>query len=224
MSMESRLVLRMTTESVVSPEKTFVRARLPGLVAAGALLIYLITLNHWLSLSSLQQVAMVSGWTWQPPVHGPLFWLVTLPFRLLPAKLIPLALNLFAAVCAALTLALLARSVALLPHDRTHDQRHQETSRGSFLSIAMAWLPPVLAALVCGLQLTFWECATAAASPPPPRGSGCEMLDLLLFAYVVRCLLEFRVEERDSWLLRAAFVCGLGMANSWVMIGFSRLL
>jgi len=55
----------------------------------------------------------------------------------------------------------------------------------------------VLAVLVCGLQLTFWEHATVGSS---------EMLDLLMFAYVVRCLLEFRIAGRDSWLFRAAFV------------------
>ena len=119
MTMHSTLARRMTTEREVSPEKTFVPAFLPWLVAGGALAIYLVTLNRWVSLSSLQQVARVSGWTWQPELYGPLFWLVTYPFRWLPAQVIPLALNLFAAVCAALSLALLARSVALLPHDRT---------------------------------------------------------------------------------------------------------
>ena len=29
------------------------------------------------------------------------------------------------------------------------------------------------------------------------------MLDLLLFAYVIRCLLEYRINDRESWLLRA---------------------
>jgi tetratricopeptide (TPR) repeat protein len=220
MTMPSTFTSRMITEPEVSPEKTFVPAFLPWVVAGGALATYLVTLNRWVSLSSLQQVARVSGWTWQPELYGPLFWLVTLPFRWLPAQLIPWALNLFAAVCAALTLALLARSVALLPHDRTREERQHETSRSGFLSIPAAWLPPVLAALVCGLQLTFWEHATAVASTPPPLGSGCEMLDLLVFAYVVRCLLEFRVEERESWLLRAAIAYGLGMTNNWAMIGF----
>ena len=212
----------MTTEPEVSPEKNFVRGLLPWLVAACALVLYLVTLNRWVSLSSLQQVARLSGWTWQPELHGPLFWLVTYPLRWLPARAIPLALNLFAAVCAALSLALLARSVALLPHDRTHEQRQQQ-GRSDFLSIRAAWLPPVLAALVCGLQLTFWEHATAATSPPPPWGSGCEMLDLLLFAYVIRCLLEFRVEERDSWLLRASCAVGVAIPDNWAMLAFLPL-
>ena len=220
MSIDSTLTRRMTPEHEVSSPKKFVLAFLPWLAGAGALAIYLVTLNRWVSLSSLQQVARVSGWTWQPELYGPVFWLLTYPIRWLPAPAIPLALNLFAAVCAALVLALLARCVSLLPHDRTHEQRLQETGKSALLSISAAWLPPILAVLVCGLQLTFWEHATAISSPPPPWGSGCEMLDLLLFAYVVRCLLEFRIDERESWLLRAAFVGGAAITNNWAMIGF----
>src|SRR5512135_1015317 len=118
-TMHSTLTRHMTTEPEVSPRRKFVPELLPWLIAAGALVIYLVTLNRWVSLSSLQQVAKVSGWTWQPEVYGPLFWLVSYPFRWLPERTIPLALNAFAAVCAALTLALLARSVALLPQDCT---------------------------------------------------------------------------------------------------------
>jgi len=189
-------------------------------VAAGGLAVYLITLNPWVSLSSLQQVARVSGWVWQPELYGPLFWLFTCPFRWLPSSVVPFALNCFAAVCAALSLALLARSVALLPHDRTDEQRRQQVGDSGLLSIPAAWLPPVLAAVVCGLQLTFWEHATAISAPPPPWGTGCEMLDLLLFAYVVRCLLEFRVDKYESWLMRAAVVFGAAMTNNWAMVGF----
>jgi tetratricopeptide (TPR) repeat protein len=198
-------------EQEVSPEKKFVPVFLPWLVAAGALAVYLVTLNSWVSLSSLPQVARASGWTWQPELASPLLWLLTYPFRWLPVRMIPLALNLFTAVCAALSLALLTRSVALLPHDRSHDQRLKERSEFSMLSIPAAWLPPLLAALVCGLQLSFWENATVASA---------EMLDLLIFAYAVRCLLEYRISDRESWLLRASFAYGLGMTNNWAMIGF----
>ena len=201
----------MTMEHEVSPEKKFVPVFLPWLVAAGALAVYFVTLNSWVSLSSLPQVARASGWTWQPELAGPLLWLLTYPFRWLPVRMIPLALNLFTAVCAALSLALLARSVALLPHDRSHDQRLKERSEFSMLSIPAAWLPPLLAALVCGLQLSFWENATVASA---------EMLDLLIFAYAIRCLLEYRISDCESWLLRASLAYGLGMTNNWAMIGF----
>jgi len=118
------------------------------------------------------------------------------PFRWLPLSAIPLALNLFAALCAFLTLTLLARSVVLLPHDRTDGQRENEPDRFGILSIRSAWLPPVLAVMVCGLQMTFWENATAFSG---------EMLNVLVFAYVIRCLLEYRVDEGRPWLYRAAF-------------------
>ena len=92
-----------------------------------------------------------------------------------------MALNLFSAVCAALTLGLLARSVTILPHDRTDAQRKREHSDFSFLTLGSAWLPPVLAAAVCGLQMTFWENATNYTD---------EMFDLLLFAFLIWSLLE----------------------------------
>ncbi|HLH56813.1 MAG TPA: tetratricopeptide repeat protein [Verrucomicrobiae bacterium] len=204
----------MTTAREVSPENRFVSAVLPWLVAAVAALLYLLTLNHWVSFSSLLPVARTSGWIWQPSLTEPLYWLITAPLRLLPPASVPLTLNLFALVCAVLSLALLARSVSLLPHDRTKEQRIREGSPSSLLSVRAAWLPPILAAAVCGLQLTFWENATAAS---------VEMLNLLLFAYVIRCLLEYRIDNRESWLLKAAVVYGAGMANNWAMIGFFPL-
>src|SRR5205085_12192001 len=88
---------------------------MPWLIGAGGLLVYLITLNHWVSLYSLGSVARVSGWTWQPQLSSPLTAVILLPFKCLPAAWIPLTLNLFTALCAALVLALLARSVSLLP-------------------------------------------------------------------------------------------------------------
>lgn len=192
----------------------FVPAFLPWLVGGIALLVYGLTLSPWVTVNSLGLVSRASGLTWQPELGGPLYWLVTYPVRWLPLKAIPLALNLFSALCAALTLALLARSVALLPHDRTEEQRIREKSTFSTLSIRSAWLPPVLAALVCGLQLTFWENATAASQ---------DMFDLLMFAYLIRCLLEFRIDGRQSWLSRAAFLYAAAMTNNWAMLGFFPL-
>jgi tetratricopeptide (TPR) repeat protein len=72
----------------------------------------------------------------------------------------------------------------------------------------------VLAAAVLGLELTMWEHATAATN---------EALDLLIFAYVVRCVLEFRCSKDEQWLFKLAFVYGLGVTNNWAMIGFFPL-
>ncbi|MBI4658969.1 MAG: tetratricopeptide repeat protein [Verrucomicrobia bacterium] len=189
----------------------FVQSVVPWIVAGGAFVVYALTLNHWVSLDSLPYVAKVTGWDWVPPLQAPLFFLLTHPIRWLPSASQPIALNLFAAVCSALTLGLLARSVSLLPHDRTLAQRQRERSEFSLLSSRSAWLPPVFAALVCGLQLTFWEHSVAATN---------ESLSLLVFAYVIRCLLEYRIDLRESWLTRLAFVYGLGVTNNWAMIGF----
>src|ERR1035438_6935790 len=144
------------------------------------LAVYLLTLNHWVSPASLGPITKVIGLNWRAELFGPVTYVVTWPLRWLPAAWIPPALNLLAAGCVALSLAWLARAVALLPHNQTVAQRLRLRRESPTLSIRSAWLPPTLAVLVCGLQLTFWEHAIA--------GTG-EMLDLLLFAWLVRCLL-----------------------------------
>lgn len=199
------------TEATTRPALGFVQRRLPWLLAAGALLLYCATLPRWITFPGLGYLARAAGWDWHPALYAPLHYLLTYPCRWLPASLQVIGLNLLGAVCASLTLALLARSVAILPHDRTRDQRQAERGDHSILTISSSWLPPFLAVLVCGLQMTFWENAVVWTG---------EALDLLLFAYVIRCLLEFRIDPRDSWLLRLAVVYGLAMANNFAMIAF----
>src|SRR5262245_33007199 len=128
MTIDSTVARRMAKALEARPEKKFVRVILPWVIAVGGLVIYTATLNHWASLRDVTQVARLSGWGWQTEVYWPLNWLLTLPISLLPARVIPLALNIFSMLCAVLTLALMARSVALLPHDRTHEQRQKERS------------------------------------------------------------------------------------------------
>lgn len=199
----------MTAFETFHRQKSFVPDVLPWLVAAAALLGYLLTLNHWVSMNSLQMTAQVAGWGWPQNFLGPVHFLATYPLRALPPAWLPLGVNVFAAVCAALTLQQLARAVALLPHDRTQAQREREFSDFSLLTMRAAWLPVVFATAVCGLQLSFWENAVA--------GTG-EMLELLLFAFIVRSLLEFRIDGRERRLTLAALVCGAAMANQSLMI------
>jgi tetratricopeptide (TPR) repeat protein len=201
----------MTTQTRTDPRKKFAPRFLPWLLTAAAFVFYWFTLNRWVSPFNLQAVAQISGWTYQPELAGPISFLVTCPFRWLPQAQISTALNVFSAACAALTLGLLARSVALLPHDQTDAQRKRERSDFSFLTNGSAWLPPVLAVLVCGLQMTFWQNAT--------NYSG-ETFDLLLFAFVIWSLLEYRLDEREWRLFLFSFVYGAGMANNWAMVGF----
>jgi tetratricopeptide (TPR) repeat protein len=201
----------MTSEHTGAVPRRFVTMVLPWIVGACGLLVYLLTINPWISLLSLGTVTRISGWDWRPELGQPLTYALLYPFRWLPESMIPPAINLFSAVCAALVLALLARSVALLRHDLAPDDLLLQDRPASILSTPTAWMPPVLTAMVCGLQLTFWEHATS--------GSG-EMIDLLVFAYVIRCLLEFRIDPDPSWLSRCACVYGAGMANNWAMLGY----
>jgi len=206
----------MTTQNEFPQENRFVKSIVPWLVAAVAIRL---TLNHWISFGSVQYLTRATHQSWMPELtgsygvfgpNGPLLYLVTYPFRWLPEAHMPLAMNLFSMVCAVLTLALLARSVALLPHDRTHDQRERDHFGISLSSLRTAWIPPVLAASVCGLQLTFWENATSMSG---------DMFDLLLFGYIIRCLLEYRVAQQDSWLFRAGLVYGAAMTGNWLLVG-----
>ncbi|HEV8543718.1 MAG TPA: tetratricopeptide repeat protein, partial [Verrucomicrobiae bacterium] len=190
----------------------FIHRTLPWIVGGVALLVFAFTLNRWVNLRSLPIVSKV--WEGTPPSQSPLFYAITYPLRFFPMALQPLLLNIFTALCGGLTIALLARSVALLPHDRTHEQRVRERSELSLLSIPFAWAPVILAAGACAFQLTFWENATAATG---------ELFDLALFAYVIRSLLEYRISQNDSWLFKAALVYGLSIPNNWAMIGFFPL-
>jgi len=205
----------MTKEIRKDPRKAFVPRSLPWLLAGLMLVVYCLTLNHWISISNLDNVARISGWTWEPAVLNPVSFLVTLPFQWLPVTQIPLALNILSAVLAALVLGLLARSVALLPQDRTEAQRLRELSDFSFLTIRSAWLPPVLAVLLCGLQFTFWQCATNFTG---------DLVSLLIFAFVVWNLLEYRLDEREGRLLLAAVVYGAGITQDIGLIGFFPFL
>jgi len=200
----------MTRQKDPAHENKFVGAILPWLVAVSGLILYLATLSHWLSLNNLFQASRITSPIFTPELSAPVYFLITYPLRWLPAHQAPIAMNILSAVCGALTLALLARSVSLLPHDRTHQQRLREQGRFALLTIREAWIPPVLAAAALAMQLTIWEGATTGAK---------EMLDLLLFAYVIRCVLEYRISERDRWLFKASLVYGLAMTQNWVMIG-----
>ena len=175
------------------------RSRIPLLVALGALVFYGVTLSRGVTINSLPLTAKIAGWDWLPSTGQPLLWLLTLPLRLLPAAWVPAGLNFFSATTAALTLGLLARTVQLLPWDRSFEN-------ASRLAVT---LPVLLVCVVCGLEFSFWQEATAATG---------EMLDLLFLATSLWLLLEYRVRRESHWLDAAVFVWGLGMAENWLML------
>ena len=183
--------------------------RFPLLLGLAALLIYLATLSHDLAVlvslgrlvifGNLELAAKINGWDWLPWENRPLLWVLTLPLRLLPNHWIPCLLNVFSAVGAAGTLVLLAESLQLLPW----------TNPSLAISGWRQRLPIVLAVLVCGLELNFWQHATIATG---------EMLDVLVFASAVFCVLKHRATQDFRWLHASAFIWGLGMAENWMMI------
>ncbi len=199
---------------------------LPWLLGAFVFGCYLVTVNRSISFvpdwsgvvpPPLQQAPVgvrATGWMFGVEFVAPVYYFVTIPLRWLPAQYIPFALNLFSVLCGALSIGLLARSVILLPHDRTRNQRERESNRHGLLTISWNWLPPVFASVVCALGLSFWEHGTNGTA---------EMFDLLLFAYVLRNLLEYRRDENEGHLLRAAFVFGAAMTNNFAMIAFFPL-
>ncbi len=181
---------------------------LPWLVGTLALLFYGVTLCHSISLNNLTLTVQVTGWTGEPTVGHPLLWLVTAPLKLLPDGRVPLALNLQSALLASLVLTVLARSVQLLPLNRLRVQAmFGRNSLGIFIR-QDAWLPVVLAVAGCGLEARFWQEAVA--------NSG-EMLDVLLLAVPVWCLLEYRFGGGRRWLDAATLIWGLGLAENWAL-------
>ncbi len=200
----------MTTPGRGEPENSLVTKKQPWLIGGAAILLYFITLSHWITLGSLENISHIAGWNLQSVPARPLAWTVFAVFRLLPEAWIPLAANVFTALVATLVLVLLARCVALLRYDFFPEGDIRKTSQVGLLTIQSAWMPPVLAALICGLQLGFWEHATAATG---------EMPALLLFAFAMRCLLEFRINKNESYLAFGVTTFGAGMADNWVMLG-----
>lgn len=200
----------MTTETANSPSGPSFRW-LPWVLGAGIFLLYLSTLHPGMTSANTMLVSSLAGWNWRPTIYQPATALLTLPLLLLPKAWLPMALNLFTSACGALIVGWLVRAIAILPHDRTQAQREREFNPHAWLSIRHAWLPQVFGGLTCGLGLGLWQGAT--------QGSPA-IFDLLLFAYSVRCLLEYRVQERQSWLLRFALAYGLAISNNWIPVFF----
>lgn len=184
---------------------------LPWAAVAFVLAAYLLTLDRTFSPWNLPILSQVNRWDWRPMGLQPLFLLFTYPASFFPVSIQPLLLSLISCACATASLVLLARTVMILPQERTRLQRQRALKQGGILPDDAAWLPACLAVLVFGLQLTVWQNATRTST---------DILDLLVFAYVVRAIAEFRLDNRDSWLHKAALVFGLGMVNNFAMLAY----
>lgn len=195
----------------IDPRRHFAPRILPWILAAAALGLYLVTMNPWVSLLNMNGLSRVAGWNWEPTLFQPLLFLLTSPLRLFPASVLPLLLNLVSVVSATVVLGLLARSVAILPHDRVEAERAVELSDFKFMTNRTAWIPPLFAVAILAVQSGFWQNATNYTG---------EMVELALFAFVIWEILEFRLDEQNGRLYWAAFAFGLGVAETWAFVGF----
>lgn len=194
--------------------RLFVTRKLPWILALAAMAVFLATLNPWISIHSLRPVVEASGWTFESPFAQPLNNILGGLVSKFTGASFPGQINLLTVFMAGAVVYYLARSVALLPHDRRHEERIRESSDIGLLTISLAWVPPVFAVGLLIFQLTFWQHATSFTG---------EMLDLLVFAYSVRSLLEYRLDGREARLFKVAFAVGIGIANNYAMIGFAPL-
>ena len=119
----------MTNGRETKSRQLYTLTWLPWLLGLIICACYLATVNRSVSFvpdwSDQMQPApagvRLAGWMFGTEFFAPVYFLITYPLRWLPEQHIPLALNLFSVLCGALALGQLARSVALLPHDRTRD-------------------------------------------------------------------------------------------------------
>ena len=111
--------------------------KFPVQAGLAALLVFLLTFSHGLTLPSVGASAKIAGWDWMPLTNQPLLWLITLPFRLLPASWVPPALNLFTAISGALVIGKAAAGVTLGGLAQTYD--------GTPKAVGVATEPPGLA-------------------------------------------------------------------------------
>ncbi len=201
-------------ETAVPLRRAFSGRLLPWLLAGLFLGLYLITHHPWISLPSAPVFGQVAGLDGAWPYQRPAFALVVWVFRFLPLSVLPLALNCLAAVLGAAVLAILARCALILPRDRTREERLRLSPNDPQPLGRWTWAPPLMAVALIGLQRTFWEHATAQTG---------ELWDLLLFGSCILCLGEYRIDRQDRWLMRFAFVYGVGMVDNWALYGFAPL-
>jgi tetratricopeptide (TPR) repeat protein len=194
--------------------RLFVTRKLPWILAATAFAVFLLTRNAWIGVNSLRPVYEAAGWGFDNAFAQPLNQLFGLIVSSLTGARFPGQANILTGAMAALVVFLLARCVALLPHDRRHEERIREFSDIALLTIPLAWVPPVLAVGLLAFQLTFWQHATAFTG---------EMIDLLIFALAIRNLLEYRLDRKESRLWAVSALVGVGIANSHAFIGFAPM-
>lgn len=187
---------------------------LPGIAIAAVAVAYLLTLDRWFSQSNLPVMSVINGWDWRTYSGPPLQLLVSYPLRILPVGAQSTALSLVSTVLGVISMILLARTVRILPQERTRPQRQRALEEAGTLPKVFSAMPAALAVLLFGLQRVVWDNAVTASGA---------MIDLFLLAYALRAVAEFRVDRQDAWLYKSALCFGIGIVNNYAMIAYFPL-
>lgn len=186
------------------------KTRLPWILGAIFFVIYILTLNRWVTLDSLAVLAPIVGWDfWGLRMNSPIFRLVTSPCQLLSPASSILFISVLNAVLASFALVWLARAVMLLPQDRCTDQRVRNDDPDGLYVSKLSWIPPLLAVCSLGFTFAFWEDATGAFPA---------IINIFFLSYIVRNTLEHRLDGENFWIYRAAAVYSIALVNNWMMI------
>ncbi|HQC42807.1 MAG TPA: tetratricopeptide repeat protein [Verrucomicrobiota bacterium] len=186
------------------------KTRLPWILGLIFFGLYLLTLNHWVSVETLGILAQVVGWDfWGLRMTDPIFRLLTLPFQFVPQSTAILGISVLNAVLASFSIAWLARAVMLLPQDRSTDQRVRNADPDGLYVGKLAFLPPTIAALSLGLLFHFWQGATEATSG---------ILNIFFLAYIIRNTLEHRLDGEYGWIYRASALYSIALVNNPFMV------
>ncbi len=186
------------------------KTRSPWVLGLLFFVLYLSTLNRWVSVETLGVLAPVVGWDfWGLRMTEPILQLITLPFHFLSQGLAILGISVLNAVLASLAIVWLARSVMLLPQDRSTDQRVRNSDPDGLYTGRFFFVPPAIAAFSLGLLFHFWQGATGAAS---------DILNVFLLSYIIRNTLEHRLDGENGWIYRASVVYSIAIVNNPIMM------
>lgn len=188
------------------------KTKLPWILGAIFVVLYILTLNKWIAVDTLGIVAPIVGWDfWSLQLQNPIYRLITTPFRYFPSSSAIIGLNFFNTILATFTIIWLARSVMLLPQDRSTDQRVRNDDPDGLYISKFACIPPIIACISLGLLFNFWQGATEATP---------DILNVFFFAYIVRNTLEHRLDGESFWIYRASTVYSIALVNNPMMVLF----